>query len=140
MQWRLTDFALETKSYEYTFSNSPNCCKGHVSSTHLIMNVIYALWHKIAVESPHLLTCICISRFFHFSLCILLVCNSAFIIDRDLEPASRIEVPRVQIYPWNYTKNKLDHGPQRHHSQGYELLARVHNLCTLVISIYFSLT
>jgi len=104
------------------------------------MNTFYVLWHMIAFESLHLLTCICISRFFQFLLCIFLICNSAFIIDRDLEPASHREVPRVQIYPWNYTKNKLDHGPQRHHSQGYELLASVHSFCTLVISVYFSLT
>lgn len=140
MQWRLTEFARENKSYEYTFSNTPNCCKCHVSSTHLIMNIFYVSWHVITFESLHLLTCICISRFFQFSLCIFLICNSAFIIDRDLEPASPRVVPRVQIYPWNYTKNKLDHGPQKHHSQGYEPLARVHSFRTLAISIYFSST
>lgn len=140
MQWRLTDFAMGRKSYEHTFNNTPNCCKGQVSSTHLIMNIFHVLWYMIAFDGLHLLTCICISRFFQSSLCIFLICNSAFIIDRDLEPASYKEVPRVQICPWNYTKNKLDHGPQRHHSQGYELLARVQSFRTLVISIYFSLT
>lgn len=131
---------LQWKSSEYTFSNTPNFCKGQVSSTHLIMSIFYVLWHMITFESLHLLTCICISRLFQFSLCIFLICNSAFIIDRDLQLTCHREVPRVQIYPWNYTKNKLDHGPQRNHSQGYELLARVHSFRTLVISIYFSST
>lgn len=126
------------KNYEYSFSDTPSCCKGHVSSTHLI-NMFCVSCHMIPFESLYLLTCICISRLFQFSLCIFLICNSTFIIDTDLEPVSHREVPRVQIYPWNYTKNKLDHGPQRHHSQGYKL-AGVHSFRTLVISIYFNLT
>lgn len=81
--------------------------------------------------------CIILIKFFQFSLCIFLICNSAFSMDRGLEPASHRGVLRVQIYLWSYTRNKLDHGPQRHHSQGHELLAKFPSICTLVISIYF---
>lgn len=131
---------LQWKSHEYNFSNSLNRRKGRVPSAHLIRECSIMEAHDSLWQHSSFNICIYLMKFLQFSLSIFLTCNSAFNTDRDLEPASHRGVPRVWIYPWSYTKNKLDHGPQRHHSQGYELLAKFHSICTLVISIYFSFT
>lgn len=131
---------LQWKSHEYTFNNTLNSCKGHVPSACLIR--IYSIMeeHDSLWKYSSFNMCIYLIKFLQFSLRIFWICNSAFNTDRDLEPASHREIPRVQIYWWNYAKNKLEHEPQRHHSQGYELLAKLRSICTLVISIYFSFT